>query len=53
VSEGPREDDEGYREPAPNPTQERIDREGPDDAPGDVSWREEGWGSTERREDDE
>jgi hypothetical protein len=30
-----------------NPTQRRIDEEGPEDAPVDGSWREDEWGETE------
>ncbi|MFN2471772.1 MAG: hypothetical protein ABR583_12460 [Gaiellaceae bacterium] len=37
---------EGRRESAPNPTQERIDSEGPDERPADASWDEDRWGRT-------
>ncbi len=37
-------DDQGWREDAPNPTQERIG-EG-EDVPVDASWREDKWGET-------
>ena len=41
-------DDEGRpREPYPNPTQERMDEQGPSDKPADVSWDEGRWGETE------
>ena len=36
------------QEGSPNPTQERIDREGGgSDAPADVSWRDDSFGQTE------
>jgi hypothetical protein len=31
---------ESWREDAPNPTQEAIDEEGPEDRPVDVDWEE-------------
>ena len=39
-------DEERPREDAPNPTQERMDEEGTDGAPVDVSWNEHDWGGT-------
>ena len=42
----------GWREDAPNPTQERIDREGASERPADVSWEEPAWGDTGGAEDD-
>jgi hypothetical protein len=35
------------RESYPNPTQERMDEEGPSDAPADASWDEGRWGETD------
>ena len=35
---------EGSREGAPNPTQERIDREGAEERPVDAAWEEDRWG---------
>jgi hypothetical protein len=32
--------DEGWREEAPNPTQEQIDEGGPSDVPADIDWEE-------------
>jgi hypothetical protein len=46
--ESDEDDRRGHHQTAPNPTQERIDREGADDGPADVSWREDDWGATER-----
>jgi hypothetical protein len=37
----------GVQERAPNPTQERIDREGADQKPADVSWSEDAFGDTD------
>jgi hypothetical protein len=46
-------DDEGRpRESYPNPTQERMDEEGPSDKPVDVSWDEDQWGETERPDEE-
>ena len=35
----------------PNPTQERIDQEGPDTRPADVAWDEDRYGDPEPDED--
>jgi hypothetical protein len=34
------EAEEGWREDAPNPTQEQIDEGGPSDVPADIDWEE-------------
>ncbi|HKG18655.1 MAG TPA: hypothetical protein VKB00_02875 [Candidatus Limnocylindrales bacterium] len=48
------EDAEGRpRESAPNPTQQRMDEEGPPQAPVDVSWEEERWGETPASEEEQ
>ena len=39
-------DEERPREDAPNPTQQRIDEEGTEGKPVDVSWNEDDWGDT-------
>ena len=39
------EREEGWREDAPNPTQERMGEGEP--RPADVSWGEDSWGDTE------
>lgn len=42
--QGDDESREGWREGAPNPTQERIDSEGADERPVDAAWEEDRWG---------
>ncbi len=52
-SDEPEAEAEGWREGAPNPTQQRIDREGGDDRPGDVAWEEDRWGDPAGQESGE
>ncbi len=40
---------EGWSESAPNPTQERIDREPDEGRPADASWDEDAWGETKEK----
>ena len=48
------EDAEGRpRESSPNPTQQRMDEEGPSQEPVDVSWEEERWGETRASEEEQ
>ena len=44
--QGDDESREGWREGAPNPTQERIDREGAEERPVDAAWEQNRWGET-------
>ena len=46
-------EEERPRESEPNPTQERMDEEGPEGAPVDASWDEREWGSTDADDSDE
>jgi hypothetical protein len=39
--------EEDIDEEGRNPTQQRIDEEGAEEAPADVSWKEDEWGETE------
>ena len=41
------------RESYPNPTQQRIDKEGGGEKPVDVSWEEERWGQKESSSQEE
>jgi hypothetical protein len=41
------EEEDRPRESSPNPTQQRMDEEGPSSKPADVSWDEDSWGETE------
>jgi hypothetical protein len=43
-----RDGEERPRESEPNPTQQRLDEEGTEGAPVDVSWKESEWGAAEK-----